>query len=317
MALESEAKEHYFIDDEEIAYEPNRNKELHQQFGSDAQFVHVHMNKEEYHMVLHLRSSNAQHYTPLGFIELIEQAKMTEEITNFILSHFSWIKIVKQQDYAMAAKVQFSVSMSNVQTAAKLIHEVRVNLFQNPRIRLIIGDKKDNRCHWTKAKYANFPNKYVIKGIALSLKVIDIKNIKNSTAVTEILLNQVPGLERNQFRWKRTWSDNSTRFIDSIILESKTEITTLKHERKFSFPLKIKNRVTGIIVHIERINQRNKLEVSQKINNEPIKTIFNKFLEDQDDDQIMRQHQITADANAVASIKSFPDQNQASGLGQQ
>lgn len=59
---------HYFINIEEITFDPDRDIELFNLFGSSAKYVRKNNTKQQYELSLHLVASNPDYYTPFGFI---------------------------------------------------------------------------------------------------------------------------------------------------------------------------------------------------------------------------------------------------------
>lgn len=304
----------YCITEQEISFDPNRDQQLMSLFQSNSQYVHKNIDKQQFEMHLHLCSNNPEHYTFFGFIDLIEESVKNTVSTNFIVQQLSWIKLIKRDDYATAAKVIFSIPFDQPDRAVKLFHEIKLNVFQNAIIKHKMGNDRNSRLHWTKTKYSSYQYRYIVKGIALSLVKIDVKHADNSLQVTKILLQQIRGLQQNRFRWKRTWSDQSMRFIDSIILESQTPIKELSSIDKYHFNLRIKQRVTNIKIRVERLNKGSKLEPEQKINNQPVDSIFDHFMEDPDNDCVMDKNdknqqiqQQFANENALRAMSNLPD----------
>ena len=96
--------------------------------------------------------------------------------------------------------------------------------------------------------------------------------------VNKILQQQFHGINLSGTRWKRVLSDNSQRFINSILLESKTKLMLLQNnEKEASINLKIDNITTNIILHVKSLNFQsnpsNQLE-NDTINNPSIQTTF-------------------------------------------
>ena len=61
MSAKKQQSNAYFINTNEIAFDPNRDDELFNIFGEDAQYVLENIEKQQYEMTNHVRSSKSQY----------------------------------------------------------------------------------------------------------------------------------------------------------------------------------------------------------------------------------------------------------------
>lgn len=191
-----------------------------------------------------------------------------------------------------------------------MIKGFQIYLFANQFIQIKLGNDGESRIHWSRSKYQQYPFRYIVKNVPLTMMKVNIKDMKNSVFVTKLFEDSVPGLVSNSFRWKRIWSDNSMKFIESIVLESKTEIKELINKSQWQFKIKIRNRVTNHMVYVQNAGNKTKYNEDQKINNESMKSIFLQQLQNESStSKVINNQQLNATNKALAAINNLPGQN--------
>lgn len=229
---------------------------------------------------IHLVSCNPNNYTPFGFRKLLSISDIDRTIINFFTLYLKWVKIININDHAKGAKVQFMIPFDEPQNVLKLLDLAEIEIFVNEKIRMNVGfNHYKNRMHWTRIKFNGYKHRYIIKGIPLALTNINIKDDTNAFMVNKILSEQFDGLHLKAIRWKRVLSDNSKKFINTILLESETPLLALQNHNynEHTFKLKIDNIETNISIMVKTLNQdrnNNNVHELDKINNMHVKSTF-------------------------------------------
>ena len=269
--------ERYKITRNETSYDPNRNEQIEDTFGSDYRYILYNDYHKSYTITTYLKSVNPNHYTEYGFVKLMESA-INQQNTNRLLSHLKDMQVSGYNDYAKSACITFVANKEEPVEMQKLIIAIKQLQSNNNIINMIGADTNgDNRIHLLRARSGpSKPHKYKIKGISKTLVDVTTKNISNARAVTDILRQQL-GFDMEQTQWSRKLSNKSRKFTLDISVASTLPCPQFEDtQSKYEWNMVINGHQTNILLFIEIIGNKNEIndKISAKMNDVAIKEYY-------------------------------------------
>ena len=224
--------------------------------------------------------------------------------------YLTYVKTLQRDNQAIGGKICFGVPRDKNKDVMQLILTAE-QLFKNDKLIKLVGiDANKNRMHWNRQMLGNdMKYKYKLRGIDLSICDVDIMNHANSEFVTSTISSQFR-LSKAEFRWNRSFNENTMTFSNQINIESKRKIKVfVDNQDQYAFNLSINGLQTSIKAYLHEMN-RNKNSNNDKrgqINNVPVKTTFIKKIEEEQ--QRIKFMQMQRDEAVEEMMKRFSDYN--------
>ncbi len=184
--------------------------------------------------MLYVKASNPTVYSIGGFCDKVLGPGIIPDKSHSIMvqGRLSWVRtLTDKNDNIYAALATFNFETNALTEMQGTFQLLKLYVTNNEGLGSVIGRDPENRIHFRASQSGRYQYRYVVIGIPLNLVSPDIKEVANSQAVNEVLLETFQMNER-QYRWSRVVDDKTMKIKPTMSLETVMPIQDLEQRAR-------------------------------------------------------------------------------------